>query len=168
MLDFSQLEPHQEDVLGHDGKKYILLEPTCAATCTYENERTKGMKYDEKGKSVQILGLADSEPVLVSECLYKADKDGNLPLDSAGNPRPEMKVSLITIRAWPDRIVEALYEKLIEWSPGLRPKAKREALVDRIREAQAELAALDAEEKNGTLEKNLRTDTTATSGSRSD
>jgi len=167
MLDFSDVQPHQEPVKGHDGRDYILLEPTCAASCVYENERTKGMKYDEKGKSVQLIGLADSEPILVAECLYKADKDGKLPIDSAGNPRPDMKVGLGTIRAWPDRIVQALYEKLLEWSPGLRPKAKRDVLEDRIKEAEKELAALDAEEKNGTLEKNLPSDTTAISVSRS-
>ena len=166
MLDFSQLKPHQEDVIGDDGRKYVLLEPTCAASCAYENERTRGMKYDEKGKSVQIINLADSEPLLVAECLYKADEKGNLPVDSAGNPRMEMKVGLGIIRAWPDRIVQALYEKLLEWSPGLRPKAKRDVLEDRIKEAEKELAQLDAEAKNGTMEKNLLTDTTAISVSR--
>lgn len=88
------LTPREETVtIG--GNYYILREADGNASTRYSNAR---LKYTEvRGdKVVAIEGMADTEPLLVSLCLFTQE----------GKPVPE-----VVIRKWPSRVQSALFDR---------------------------------------------------------
>ncbi|MCK9571408.1 kinetochore protein SPC24 [Candidatus Pacearchaeota archaeon] len=80
----------------YKGESYVLREASEASTCQYENAKAKCVKMAD-GKFAGIDGpMADTEPLLVSLCLF----------DSSG-----ANVALTTIRSWPGRLVKKLFDK---------------------------------------------------------
>ena len=111
-LDFDDLAPIEERV-SIGGKKYILREATGDAGCKYRNSLLKATKLGPDGKPVSIEGMADSEPLLVSLCLFELyeQKGSNGVSETKERPTP-----LIVVRSWPARVQKALFERAKEIS----------------------------------------------------
>lgn len=80
---------------------YELREATEGVACKYQNALMKRVKMGENGLPTSADGVADTEPYLVSLCLF----------DSSGYP-----VTDATIRTWPSRVVKTLFDKVMEIS----------------------------------------------------
>lgn len=107
-LDFDDFTLQEEPVKLF-GKNYVLREATGAAACKWRNDIFKSTKLGPDGKPVSVDGLADSEPNLVSLCLFERYDDGR------GQTR-ERNVPLATIRGWPQRVVKRLFERAKDMS----------------------------------------------------
>lgn len=79
------------------GVSYTLREASAGAASKWRNFLLRSTKLSKEGKPVSIEGLADSEILLVSLCLFRAD---------TGKP-----VSTSTVATWPSKIVKVLFEK---------------------------------------------------------
>ena len=108
-------------------KRYILTEASADAAAKYRNAPMKAMKTNPEGKIVGIEGLADGELVLVSQCLFHSGPDGELRLDSYGNPNRDYLVSEAEIRGWPNKIQKDMYEAIRLMSPSIIEKAPETA-----------------------------------------
>ena len=136
-LNFEDLTPIERPVsIGQ--KKYILREASEGAACQYRNATLKGARMAD-GKIVGMDGVADAEPLLVSLCLHPVGPNDKIRLDTSGNPVP---TDLRIIRAWPPRVVRALFDTLKEISPGLEEKEDQKALEKRFAETTEKLVAL--------------------------
>lgn len=94
-LNFDSIERVQVEVtIGDD--RYVLKEATGDAACRYRNSILRATKLGPEGKPSSIDGIVDSEPLLVSLCLFTAEDNKPVPLS--------------TVRSWPNRIVKKLYE----------------------------------------------------------
>ncbi len=104
MFNFDDLMPIEipfslKDAKGHK-VDYVLKEPTGDAACKYRNSILRSSTIGSDGKPTSFGNLADSEPELVSMCVFR--------IDEAGNHKP---VRLDEVRSWPSRIVSSLYKK---------------------------------------------------------
>ncbi len=98
-MEFADLEPVLVPVkIG--GRKYVLKEPSEAASVKYRNALMRAAKFGTDGSVTAADGLADLEPLLVSLCLFELDKDNF-----------EKPVPLETVLAWPPRVVGPLFER---------------------------------------------------------
>ncbi len=109
-------------------KKFILREAMEDAACQYQNALFHGMILGESGKPVKIRNMADTEPLLVSLCLFDAELNTN--------------VSLETVKALPSRIVKDLFNKAKEIS-GIDEADTRESLRDEQEALNKRIKALD-------------------------
>jgi len=125
-LNYDDLEP-QSRVVSFRKNKYILTEASADAAAKYRNASMKSMRTNEAGKIIGVEGLADGEIVLVSQCLFYADKNGELRLDEFGNPDRRHLVPEAHIRGWPNKIQKDLYEAVKEMSPSIVEKAPESA-----------------------------------------
>ena len=115
-LRFDDITPIEELVtIGEN--KYTLRETSGDAAIKYDNAKMTCYHYVE-GKLSSVKNLSETEPLLVSLCLF----------DSEGKNVPEA-----TIRSWPNRIQTAIYERAKEIS-GLN--APPEDLENQIEELQ--------------------------------
>lgn len=116
-LNFDDLEPIELPTLI-EGGKYILREASGKAANTYQNFQTNGMTLSDSGKPKTVSGLADSEPLLVSMCLFNADLDdhGEFQKDDNGRFKKGKLVPLSVITFWPVRVQSGLHDKLTEIS----------------------------------------------------
>ena len=92
--NFNDLTPI-EVVVPIDGKSYTLREASGVAATRYANAKLERMTLKD-GKPVSLKGMADTESLLVSFCLF----------DAANNPVP-----LATIQAWPNRVGSWLFDE---------------------------------------------------------
>ncbi len=99
-LIFDDLERKQIPV-SIGGKKYTLWEATGEMVIKYRNETAKYLKIGTEGRATTVEGSANADPYLVSLCLT----------DEAGGP-----VSMATIKSWPNKVSQTLYEKAKELS----------------------------------------------------
>ena len=86
-----------------DGKSYLLKETSGAEACEYRNAVLASTQME--GGRRTFVGLANSEPLLVSLCLYEITDDG-----------PQKRVPLQVISNWPSKVVSQLFEKAKEIS----------------------------------------------------
>lgn len=141
-LDFADLAPVEIKV-NLFNKKYVLCEASGDAACKYRNAQLKGVKIGTDGRPQSIPeNVADSEPLLVSLCLYEADKDGKLRYDKDNLPDPKFRVAIGTVRSWPSRIQKKLFEKVREISQ-LDEKPTRSVLLRQSELIQQQLAELE-------------------------
>jgi hypothetical protein len=110
-------------------KKYILVEASEEAHCKWRNFQIAQAKISRTGKVEGIGNVADSEPLLVSLCLYYADENGRLPVNKDGDPSPKFLVPLQKIKAWPSRVVSPLFERLKKISKIDEVVEKQEVLI---------------------------------------
>lgn len=89
-----------EEQVKLDGKSYSLRQATGEAAETYRNAVLSATKLSN-GKVSSVAGLASTESLLVSLCLF----------DSEGNA-----VHVKEIRKWPNPTVKALYDRAKEIS----------------------------------------------------
>lgn len=129
IMDFGILSPTEIPV-KINGVEYLLKEATGDAVCQYRNATIKSMKFSDQGKATGFDGVADSEPLLVSLCLF----------NSEGN-----NVDIATVRKWPAHVMKALFNKakeisdLAEGNESLKDLEKQQAeLAQKIAKLKAE------------------------------
>lgn len=119
-MNFEDLEPLQIRVTLPKGVKCILREASADAEVKYKLAAVKGITVnDGKASREDNSGIFDSEPVLVSRCLYYAN-DWELKLDSFGNPDQTNLVPLSVILALPTKVFKKLQAAVHEMSPSLK------------------------------------------------
>jgi hypothetical protein len=137
-LDFNDLSVIEVPVKVA-GRNYVLREATEEAACRWRNHMLRATRIGQDGRPTGIGDLADSEPLLVSLCLFEAKEDG-----TAGAP-----VKLAAVKGWPSRVVGRLFAKAKQISE-LEEKEDRAALEQRLRDITDKLAALEEDpSKNG-------------------
>ena len=121
------------------GIKYILVEASAEAVAKWRNAQLTGTRMyqreNEDTRTIALGGMADSEPILVSLCLFKPDENGNLRLDAGGNVDTRFRVAVDVVKGWPNRVTAKLFEKAKEIS-GLDEIETVEALDKRITDLQ--------------------------------
>jgi hypothetical protein len=131
------------------GVKYVLLEASEEASCKFRNALLRCTRPGPDGKPTSYDGVADTESLLVSLCLYAADDVGNVRTGRDGRPDPRHLVPLATLRSWPARVVRELARKAQEVSglgggpaeAGTPPAAGADAETPRNGEADGEAEA---------------------------
>jgi len=126
--------PEKEVDVSIGDKKYVLREASGDAACRYHNKMTSGIKAF-KGEMTMTGSMADAEPLLVSACLFPIDAEGKV---------STVNVPIQTVRKWPNRITQTLFQKIMEISPMLIKdnedvdglKKQREELDEKIRQAE--------------------------------
>jgi hypothetical protein len=83
------------------GVKYTLREASGEAVCAYRDAQIEGTVFNAEGKPVSVKGLSQVNMLLLSYCLFD-DKGTNVPL--------------AVIKAWPNRVIEPLAERVKEIS----------------------------------------------------
>lgn len=130
---------------GDDAKEYELKEATGDAAVTWHNAMFSKTKLGPDGKPSSMGAMGDTEPLLVSLCLFPKDSDRN--------------VSVVVIRSWPNRIQKSLFEKAKEISDlEEKDESTIEAIEAKIEELTEKLEKLKAEEEGSA--KNSQDDTT--------
>lgn len=104
IIDFDDLEPIEIPV-KYRGKMYILKEPTGDVVAKWRNTVLKCTKLTD-GKPSQIDGLADSEPLLVSMCLFERQESGR-----GGTGWVDKQVPVNVIRGWQAQVVKRLFDE---------------------------------------------------------
>lgn len=159
-MNFDDLTPVEIPV-RHSGKRYVLREATGDASSIYQNAVVKSAKLGADGKPVGFENVADTEPLLVSLCLYSLDGEGRIRLDNDGNPDPRYRVPLKTVRGWPAKMIKQLYEKAVNIS-NLRPQQET---VETLEEKMAELRTRQEKLVEAEDAKKLHNGSTVGSGS---
>lgn len=120
-FDFDSDLGKKEIPVRYQGRDYVLREASEGAAIKWRNAQMKAARFNQHGQITGAEGLADTEPLLVSYCLFETD---------TGNP-----VHFNTICGWPAKMVKKLFQKAVEISdlhedvPGrkaLRAALKRE------------------------------------------
>jgi hypothetical protein len=96
--------------------RYVLREANEDAACKFRNALLRCTRPGPDGRPTTYDGVADTEPLLVSLCLYAADEGGRVRPDRDGRPDHRHLVPLATVRSWPARVVKALAAKVQEMS----------------------------------------------------
>lgn len=118
-IDLGDLQPIEVPYkLG--GKSYILKEASGDAVCKYRNALMKSAKMGDDLRVTSVDGIADVEPLLVSLCLFEVTEKGHRPVSTAD------------VRAWPNRVQKALFEKVKEISD-LEDKEAKERYRERVK-----------------------------------
>lgn len=144
-MDFDGLEPKEEKV-RHRGIIYILREASEKAAVEWKNSHLRSARVVD-GKISSFGNMADGEPLLVSLCLYKADKNGQLPLDRNNNPDNASRVSVQTLLEWPSKVVARLFKRAKEMSD-LEEQETQQVLEQRYQDTCKKLAALAENEED--------------------
>jgi hypothetical protein len=95
MLSFDSLDLRQVEV-EIQGKLYLLREATGAGAARWRGAVIRAARFGADGKVERLDGAADSELILVNECL----------VDASGRRTP-----LQVLQGWPARVVKALFEE---------------------------------------------------------
>lgn len=142
------------------GKDYVLRETTGDASCKWRNALLAATKLGSDGKPTSLSGMADSEPLLVSLCLFE--------VYDQGGERKERSVPLGVVRAWPYRLVKALFNRAKQISHLDEEQESEEALLSRMEADRGKLRALQQAASTGAPRedpsKNGREPSTAGSG----
>lgn len=118
----------REESVTIGGQQYVLREADGEASTRYANAR---LKYTEVqgDRVVAVDGMADTEPLLVSMCLFTPD----------GRPVP-----LVVIRKWPGRVQRSLFDRAKRISDIDQPmdldalKKARDVIDRRIKELETD------------------------------
>lgn len=178
LLSFDDLTLREEPV-RIAGQWYVLREASEGAVCQYRNEGIRAARFDAEGHLSSMDGAANTEPLLVSLCLFYTIGEGPLPDGSTGamgtlqvrtGPPKDtpINVPLHTVKGWPGRIVQKLFDRAKELSELNEGYSDREEIVRMIESLQKRLEELDAKEAQddgdgeGTL-KNVPDGTTGSS-----
>lgn len=100
-FDFDSLVEYSKE-FSKDGILYAIREASGDAAYKYRNRVSKCFKLGADGKPLAMEELADTEPFLVSLCLFT--KLDNKPVPAT------------VIRSWPNKICKTLFAKIREVS----------------------------------------------------
>jgi hypothetical protein len=123
-----------------DGEAYELREASGEAAVRYQNSQFEHTQLGPEGKPISLRGMANSEPLLVSLCLFKDEKP----------------VPLKTITSWPAKLQRKLAAKIKEISE-LDVVADMKTLIKQRDDLNKQIEQL---EKEGDPAKNELEDTT--------
>ena len=98
-LNFDDLFP-QEVKVKIGGKPYVLKEASAGAAAQWRNALIGCTQLGPDGKPQSIKGVGDTEPLLVSLCLFESGEKGLIP------------VPIHIVRGMPARVCKALFEKV--------------------------------------------------------
>lgn len=116
------------------GTKYLLREANGAAACAWRNAQLACTKLGPDGTTIGIGNIADTEPLLVSLCLFVAETGKTVPLP--------------VVRSWPDRVIKRLAERAKEIS-GLNETDNKESLLKQKESIEKRLAKLEPKPEDG-------------------
>lgn len=102
-FDFDSVVP-VEIPFVYKGVNYLLVEATEEAAVSFRNSQTRQTKLNPETKFVSVGDIADSEPYLVSLCLFKVDGEKRTP------------VPLPVVRTWPHKVIKKLFNTAKEIS----------------------------------------------------
>lgn len=118
----SSTEPVNYDIslikfpVTYRGTKMWATEADGEAAGKYRAASLRGVEMDikEDGSrtSKKMDSIVDTEPVLVSQCLYLAGDDGELRLNSDGDPEKAFLVPLSKVKKFPSRLQKELFERI--------------------------------------------------------
>jgi hypothetical protein len=137
VLDFSTLRPIELPVKipdEQDGYKDYILRAACAdSVIQYRSTITSAAKLAANGKLGGVDGrLVGAEPTIVSRNLFRVDKNGR-----AKNPVGEQ-----FIRNLPYEILDKLFERLKDITPGMVSKDTVESLTKQVEKLNERIAIL--------------------------
>ncbi len=98
-LNFDDLTP-VEIPFSLGGKNYVLREATGDAAVQYRNAVAASTQLAD-GKVSSIKNMADTEPFLVSLCVWELLEDGK-----------ERAITGARVRSWPARVQRRLFKKI--------------------------------------------------------
>lgn len=136
-LDFSTLRPIELPVKipdeAGDSKDYILRAACADSVIQYRSTVTSAAKLASNGKLGGVDGrLVGAEPTIVSRNLFRVSQGGR-----SKNPVGEQ-----FIRNLPYEILDKLFDKLKDITPGLVNKDTVESLTKQVAKLQEKIAAL--------------------------
>lgn len=118
VLDISRKEIPYE--IG--GKQYVLREASGGAATRYKDAQIQSAKLNSRtGKAEKLTGLAETEPLLISLCLFEQRGEGK-----------EILCPLGTIKSWPNRIQRELFEEVKRISDLAEGSTQRELLAEAL------------------------------------
>lgn len=118
-LDFDTLELRTAPV-KIAGAVCMLFEATAAIVAAYDNERMRHGVVDDEGKFIKFEKLADLRAFAVHKCLIRMPEGGTLPPPNFEEATVEpLRFPLEAVRAWPDRVVDPLFDACKEMAPTL-------------------------------------------------
>jgi hypothetical protein len=150
-LNFDDLEPKFERV-SISRRTYVLREATGGAVVQWRNHQMSASKLNPDGKTVSVGPIAESEPLLVSLCLFEIVQQG-------GN-EVERQVPVQVVKGWPYRVQRALYERIMEMSD-LKEKDSADDIKKRMAEDREKLEKIEANGHHEDASKNSQSATTA-------
>lgn len=134
-LEFDDLAPTEIKVrIGKD--HYLLREASTDAATKYRNAQIAAMRVSD-GKVTGMAGIADTDPLLVSLCLFPLE-NGVPKLDRHGWP---VNVPISFVRGLRNKITKVLVEKIRSISD-LDEEDTEESLSTQISLLQDRLAAI--------------------------
>ena len=110
-IDLSVLQPIRIPFsLG--GNHFVLIEAPSDAVVKWRNAQLNATKIID-GKAAGFNNMADTEPLLVSLCVFKSTGEGSTEV-LMGGPQKNIPqgVSLQGVRGWPYRAQKVLFEKI--------------------------------------------------------
>ncbi len=110
------------------GSKYLLVEASGEVACRYRNAILAASKLSRDGKTVSINGLADTQLLLISLCLFEAE--------------PRKAVKLDELKKWPAKFLEVLFTRAKAIS-GIDSKETKEKLLAEKAKLDKKLARLE-------------------------
>lgn len=90
--------------------RYVLREGGGDVVAKFKNAQMRAARASTNGV-VYMDGMADTESLLVSLCLYRADDEGNLRLNKKGDPDPAFLVSQEAVKKFTNKVISDLYER---------------------------------------------------------
>ena len=117
-LDFGDIQPVEVPVNVGE-KHYVLKEASGAAAVSYRNAMLRCTTLGADGRATKVDGMAETEPYLVSLCLFTTDN-------------PSRPVHINVIKSWPSRVQRRLFEKAKEISDLDEGPTERELLVEAL------------------------------------
>lgn len=105
-FNFEDLTPIKIGPFRIGEQQFVLLEADGEAARAYRKASLRGIIVNKGGRMENLNETVDAETVLVSQCLYKVDSEGN----------PTTRVGAEVIRKWPNRVIRPLFDKAKEIS----------------------------------------------------
>lgn len=129
------------------GKNYLLIEALADAVARWKNAQLAGSVISDQ-RTVSVGNMADSELLLLGDCLFFPDKDGNPLLQPNGDLQLNARVKKEHIKGWPNRVVSQLYDRLMAISGLNAGKETVESLEKKIAELSVRRNQLLKERKD--------------------
>lgn len=144
---FESLEPIEVEVRVGD-KTYTLREANESAAVLWRDAQLKASRMHD-GKLVSFEGMAATEPLLVSLCMYEGEK----------------QVPIQVVRSWPARLVKQLHERIMLISDLEEKPKTAEATKKAIATLQEHLNKLEAGDNAPKEQQSSGTDTSSSAQS---
>ncbi len=117
--------------------RFWAVEASEDAAARWRNSQMRAVRFGKDGSPAGVDNLGDGQAVLLSMCVYRANKNGDLPIiNPEGDLDQTELVGVSVIRSWGSRIVKPLFEWVKTVSALDEAKAKSPA------ELEAEIAKL--------------------------